>query len=54
MRWSGNGLIPGGPIRCVEGRLYRHEPQHDDPYLETDIGPCPECDGHGCEEGAQP
>lgn len=31
------------------GRVIRHDPQHDDPYLETDIGKCPECEGKGCE-----
>lgn len=39
-----------GDTRCVEGRLYRHDPQHDDPDLETDIGTCPECDGKDCEK----
>lgn len=34
--------------RCVDGRLYRHDPQHDDPDLETDVGACPDCDGKGC------
>lgn len=34
--------------RCEDGRLMRHDPQPDDPYLETDIGKCPECDGKGC------
>jgi len=34
--------------RCVDGRLMRHDPQPDDPYLETDIGQCPECEGEGC------
>jgi hypothetical protein len=38
------------PTRCIEGRLWRHDPQHDDPDLETDIGTCPECEGAGCEE----
>lgn len=37
-----------GDTRCVEGRLMRHDPQHDDPDLETDIGECPECEGDGC------
>lgn len=37
-----------GETRCVDGRLYRHDPQYDDPYLETDRGICPECDGEGC------
>ena len=35
--------------RCVEGRTFRHDPQHDDPDLETDIGQCEECEGRGCE-----
>lgn len=34
-----------GDIRCVEGRLWRHDPQWDDPDLETDVGPCQDCDG---------
>ncbi len=34
--------------RCEDGRLMRHDPMPDDPYLETDIGKCPECEGHGC------
>jgi hypothetical protein len=29
--------------RCVDGRVMRHDPQPDDPYLETDIGKCPGC-----------
>lgn len=37
-----------GQITCVEGRLMRHDPQPDDPYLETDIGQCPDCSGDGC------
>lgn len=36
-----------GDIRCVDGRLMRHDPQHDDPELETDVGRCPDCDGNG-------
>jgi len=39
-----------GDIRCVEGRSFRHDPQHDDPELETDIGRCRECEGKGCRE----
>lgn len=35
--------------RCLDGRLMRHDPQPDDPCLETDIGQCPDCDGAGCE-----
>ena len=38
--------------RCVDGRLMRHDSQPDDPYLETDIGKCPECKGKGCEQAA--
>ncbi len=34
--------------RCVDGRLMRHDPQYDDPDLETDIGTCPKCEGEGC------
>ena len=37
-----------GDIRCVEGTLYRHDPQWDDPDLETAIGQCPDCSGQGC------
>lgn len=25
----------------------RHDPQDDDPWLETDVGECPECGGMG-------
>ena len=38
-------------LRCLEGRLWRHAPQWDDPYLETEIGECPECRGKGCDDG---
>lgn len=37
-----------GDLRCVDGRLMRHDPQPDDPELETDVGQCPECEGKGC------
>lgn len=37
-----------GDLRCIEGRLFRHDPQHDDPDLETDVGQCPDCEGDGC------
>lgn len=43
----------GRSTRCIDGRLMRHDPQPDDPSLETDIGECPECDGHGCEAMAR-
>jgi hypothetical protein len=36
--------------RCVDGRRWRHDPQPDDPYLETDRGECPECGGKGCNQ----
>ena len=39
-----------GDLRCVEGTLYRHDPQWDDPDLETARGVCPDCNGKGCEE----
>ena len=42
-----------GDTRCIDGRLMRHDPQFDDPYLETDIGKCPECDGEGTCEGCR-
>ena len=38
------------PTRCIDGRTMRHDPQPDDPELETDIGKCPECNGKGCEQ----
>ena len=41
------------PTRCIDGRLWRHYPQADDPYLEIDVGPCPgceECDPESMEE----
>lgn len=37
-----------GDTRCVDGRLIRHDPQSDDPDLETDRGACPDCQGRGC------
>ena len=37
-----------GDLRCIEGRLFRHDPQLDDPDLETDVGQCPDCSGVGC------
>jgi hypothetical protein len=36
-------------IRCVDGRLFRHVPQHDDPDFEIDAGRCEECEGAGCD-----
>lgn len=43
-----------GDLRCIEGRLWRHDPQSDDPDLETDIGTCPDCSGGGCDEIDEP
>ena len=37
-----------GDLTCVGGRLMRHDPQVDDPDLETDVGECPDCSGDGC------
>lgn len=37
-----------GDLRCIEGRLFLHDPQFDDPDLETDVGECPDCNGKGC------
>jgi hypothetical protein len=39
-----------GNIRCFEGSLWRHDPQPDDPELETRVGKCQDCDGIGCDE----
>jgi len=41
--------IVKGDLRCVGGDLYRHDPQLDDPSLETYCGICPDCGGQGCE-----
>ena len=43
-----------GDLRCIDGRLFRHDPQHDDPDLETDIGECPDCSGDGCDDEPVP
>ena len=43
-----------GDLRCIDGRLWRHDPQSDDPDLETDIGVCPDCSGDGCGESDEP
>ena len=43
-----------GDLRCIEGRLFRHDPQWDDPDLETDIGACPDCSGDGCDDSDEP
>ena len=40
-----------GDLACVGGRIMRHDPQPDDPGLETDIGECPDCSGQGCDDG---
>ncbi len=39
-----------GDLYCVEGRLLRHDPQFDDPDLQTDVGQCPDCSGDGCDD----
>lgn len=38
---------------CVDGRKMRHDPQTDDPYLQTDVGRCPDCDGKGCDKSEE-
>lgn len=43
-----------GDLRCIEGRLWRYDPQHDDPNLETEIGQCPDCSGDGCDDDGKP
>ena len=35
-------------LRCIEGRTVRHDPQNDDPELQTDLGECRHCRGAGC------
>ena len=42
-----------GDLRCVDGRLMRHDPQLDDPDLETDVGECPDCSGKGCGDDGE-
>lgn len=32
----------------------RHDPQDDDPELETDVGQCPDCSGDGCGDSDSP
>jgi hypothetical protein len=41
-----------GDVRCLDGRLFRHDPQWDDPDLETDVGACAGCDL--CEPDDEP
>jgi len=43
-----------GDLRCVDGMLIRHDPQYDDPYLETGVGQCPDCSGDGCGDDGEP
>lgn len=43
-----------GDLCCIDGRLWRHDPQYDDPDLETDIGTCPDCSGQGCSDDSEP
>lgn len=40
---------PSDRVRCIDGRLMRHDQQPDDPYLETDVGKCDACAGKGCD-----
>ncbi len=40
-------------LRCVAGTLWRHDPQPDDPDLETNVGTCPDWSGDGCGEDGE-
>ena len=37
-------------VRCIDGRLWKHVPQFDDPDFEQDIGACEGC--AGCDPAA--
>jgi hypothetical protein len=37
-----------GGHRCIDGRIFKHMPQHDDPNYEQDVGECGDCGGKGC------
>ena len=39
-----------GDTRCIDGTLFKHLPQWDDPEFEQAAGRCPECEGRGCRE----
>lgn len=39
-----------GDTRCIDGTLYMHVPQNDDPDFEIAKGRCPECEGNGCRQ----
>jgi hypothetical protein len=43
-----------GDLHCVGGRVLRHDPQFDDPELQTDMGECPDCSGDGCGDDGEP
>ena len=44
-RWSPYlDRLPLG-VRCIDGRLWKHVPQFDDPDFEQDIGVCEGCAG---------
>lgn len=51
---NGSALTMRGDLRCFEGRLWRRDPQYDDPDLETDVGACPDCSGDGCGDDGEP
>ncbi|MHC2462090.1 hypothetical protein [Bradyrhizobium embrapense] len=36
-------------VRCIDGRLFQHIAQNDDPDFERDIGRCEDCNGAGCD-----
>jgi hypothetical protein len=41
-------------LRCISGTLWCHDPQHDNPDLEINIGTCPDCCGNGCGDDGEP
>jgi hypothetical protein len=41
-------------IRCIDGRLLKHQPFPNDPDFERDVGECPQCSGHGCDRPRLP
>ncbi len=41
-------------LYCIGGELWRHDPQPDDPELQTSVGTCPDCSGDGCGDDDEP
>ncbi len=38
-------LTPG--LRCIDGRMFRHDPFPDDPDFEIEVGQCPTANEDG-------